>query len=281
MIDPAELERRLEALDVALESWRQGDFVIGPFGFVVRFDPEFPLNPGEQDDGPDSDLYEDAVEGLVVLTQTCDIVRKSKDRPFVEVCPLVAIKDPSALENIRKGKIPRYAFLQGAAALMLVADLDRVMTIEKSLLGTWPRKPGCTSDQALRDFADALARKRARFAFPDDFVLLVEDFRVRITRKHDKQSHEGKCLRLLREIRVTASPSWGSEDVSLKFWFIVVEETSPTDPGLTQQCMDWMALISLHSRFTSIDHDIVSMDDISAREYICSDRLDLDHLSRS
>jgi hypothetical protein len=281
MIDPAELERRYESLDTALESWRQGDFVIGPLGFVIRFNPKLPLRPGDQDEATDSDLYEEDVEGLVVLTQTCDVVRKARDRPYVVVGPLVRVKDEAALENVRRKASPHYAYLPGAAPQMLIADLDRVMTIEKSLLATWTREVGCTTDQDQRDFAKALARKRARFAFPDDFVSLVEGFRDRITQKHAKGSPEGACLRSLREIRITATPSWDAMPVSLMFWFIVVEGVLPTADELRQQCGAWIGYLKPGDRFSSIDYDIVTLDDLSAREYLNSDLLDLDHLSKA
>jgi hypothetical protein len=278
MIDPAELERRYEALDAALETWRQGDFVIGPLGFIIRFDPELPLRPGDQE-ASDVDLYEDDVEGLVVLTQTCDVVRKSRDRPYVEVGPLVRVKDEAALETIKRGTSPRYAYLPGAAPRMLVADLERVMTVEKGLLAKWAREAGCPTDQDQRNFAEALARKRARFAFPNDFVSLVEDLRARITQKHDKGSAEGALLRSIREIRVTATPRWDATPLSLMFWFIVIEGMSPTADELRQQCKAWIGKLNPNGRFSSIDYDIVALGDISAREYLSSDRLDLDHLS--
>jgi hypothetical protein len=281
MIDPAELERRYESLDTALESWRQGDFVIGPLGFVIRFDPELPLRPGDQDEATDSDLYEEDVEGLVILTQTCDVVRKARDRPNVEVGPLVRVKDDAVLENVRRKASPHYAYLPGAAPRMLIADLDRVMTVEKSLLAMWTREVGCSTDQDQRDFAKALARKRERFAFPEDFVSLVEALRARITQKHAKDSPEGSCLRSLREIRITATPSWDAMPVSLMFWFIVVEGALPTADGLRQQCAAWMGYLKPGGRFSSIDYDIVTLDDLSAREYLSSDLLDLDHLSKA
>lgn len=281
MIDPADPEGRYEALDTALKSWHQGDFVIGPFGFVVRFDPELPLKQGDQGEVSDSALYEEDVEGLVVLTQTCDVVRKSEERPYVEVGPLVKVNDEWALENIKRGVSPHYAYLPGAAPRMLIADLDRVMTIEKSLLATWRREAGCPTDQDQRDFAEALARKRARFAFPDDFVSFVEDFRARITQKHTKSSPEGACLRSLREIRVSAIPRWDACSLSLMFWFIVAEGALPTAPGLREQCKVWMGYLNPGGRFSCIDYDIVTLDDISAREYLSSDRLDLDHLSKA
>ena len=281
MIDLAELERRYESLDTALESWRQGDFVIGPLGFVIRFDPELPLRPGDQDEATDSDLCDQDVAGLVVLTQTCDVVRKARDRPYVEVGPLVRVKDEAALENVKRKASPHYTYLPGAAPRMLIADLDRVMTVEKSLLAMWTREVGCPTDQDQRDFAKALARKRERFAFPDDFVSLVEVLRARITQKHAKDSPEGLCLRSLREIRITATPSWDAMSVSLMFWFIVVEGALPTADGIRQQCAAWMGHLKPGGRFSSIDYDIVTLDDLSAREYLNSDLLDLDHLSKA
>jgi len=281
MIDPSELERRYKVLDEALESWCQGDFIIGSLGFIVRFEPEIPLWPGDRDEVTDSDVYEEEVEGLVILTQTCDVVRKSRDRPYLEVGPLVRVKDEATLRSIMRGTSPRYAYVPGAASRMLVADLDRVMTIEKGLLAKWARETGCPTDQDQRCFAEALARKRARFAFPNDFVSMVEGLRDRITQKHAKESPEGTCLRMLREIRVAALPRWDATSVSLLFWFIVAEGESPADDNLRRQCKAWMDYVRPSGRFSSVDSDIVSLDDISAREYLNSDRLDLDHLSRS
>jgi len=280
MIDPSEMERRYEVLDKTLESWCQGDFVIGPLSFIVRFEPDISVWLGDRDDVADSDVYEDEVEGLVLLTQTCDVVRKSKDRPYVEVGPLVRARDEAFLQSIMRGSSPRYAYVPGAAPRMLVADLDRVMTVEKSLLMKWTRETGCPTDQDHRYFAEALARKRARFAFPDDFVSMVEGLRGRITQKHAKESPEGTCLRMLREIRVAALPRWDATPVSLLFWFIVAEGESPADEDLRRQCKAWMDYVRPSGRFSSFDSDVVGLDDISAREYLNSDRLDLDHLSR-
>lgn len=44
------------------------------------------------------------------------------------------------------------------------------MTVEKAVVAQWERKEGCLNDQEIRDLGIALTRKRARFAFPDDFI---------------------------------------------------------------------------------------------------------------
>lgn len=138
---------------------------------------------------------------------------------------------------------------------------------------------GLCSDEERRAFAEALARKRARFAFPDDFEEIAAGFKDRITHKHDRESAEGEQLRALREIRVAAQPSWDAQVVSLKFWFIVDEESMNT-AELRHGCEAWVKRLAPQGRFSRIDYDLVSLDGLSAREYSESDRLDLDHLSR-
>lgn len=81
----------------------------------------------------------------------------------------------------------------------LVADLDRVMAVEKPLLATWDRIPGWSTDAEARAFALALSRKRLRFALPDDFTALVRKLQSRLADKHEKNSDEGRGLRALDE----------------------------------------------------------------------------------
>jgi hypothetical protein len=163
--------------------------------------------------------------------------------------------------------------------MSLVADLDRVMMAEKTLLARWTQQEGCGNDEERRIFAEALARKRARFAFPDDFESVIAGLKDRIIHKHDRESAEGKHLRALREIRVAAYPAWDARIVSLKFWFIVDDEGMVT-AELRRGCETWISRLPPQGRFSRIDYDLVSLDGLSAREYTESDRLDLDHLSR-
>ena len=121
----------------------------------------------------DADLVEMEVPGFIVVTQTCDIVRSRAERPFIELCPLVEV-DADRLEEIKRCRRPAYAFVPQLSEKQLVADLDRVMTVVKDLVATWKRTPGWITDAEARAFALALSRKRARFAFPDDFSVLAK-----------------------------------------------------------------------------------------------------------
>jgi hypothetical protein len=274
-------EEWVQQVDAALEQWCQGDFVLGEQGFVYRIDPERPLTEESLGAGSEgADLAESEVIGFVVVTQTCDIVRSCSSRPFVEVVPLVEV-DQQYLYEIQRGRRPQYAFIPGLAEHRLVADLDRVMTVEKAVVAGWERQPGCQTDQEVRTLGQALARKRVRFAFPDDFTEWAGKLQGRFREKHEKLSSEGEALRSLREIRVRAAPSWNDSEIKLMFWFIRHEEQVQFQgTGWDKLLQQWLKLIPASGRFQSVEGQVVTLEDITAKDYVESDPLDLDHLSQ-
>jgi hypothetical protein len=247
---------------------------------LSRIDPERPLtNEAEEAAAAQVDAAEAEVRGLMVATQTCDLIRRCEERPFVEVCPLVEV-DGRFLEEIRRARRPNFAYVPGVAEHDLVADLDRVMSVEKAVVARWERIEGCNNEGDVRRLALALSRKRRRFAFPDDFVALAGPLQNRLVEKHDKRSDEGRALRALSEIRVRAAPSWDSGQVELTFWFIRTGE-DPTfeSEGWNEYCEAWLNRLTPKGRFIAIDGVVLTLDDLSARDYVESDPLDLDNLS--
>ena len=269
-----------EQVDEQLSAWRQGDCVVGEHWFLFRTNADRPLTrDAAVAVAEGATNVETVVRGFAVLTQTCDLVRRCARRPFVEVSPLVEVDD-RVLHEIRRGRRPNYGFIPGVARHRLVADLDRVMIVEKTVLAVWERIGGCRTDDDARRLSLALARKRARTAFPDDFVAFASPLVDRILRKHDKQSDEGRALRSLREIRVRAAPSWDADDVELMFWFIRDDD----DPAL--DAIGWEHYLTAlpkarpqSGRFVRVDGVVQTLDDLTARDYVESDPLDLDYLS--
>ena len=260
-----------EAVDAATANWRQGDCVLGEEWFIVRG------NAADSSPVPDeAEVLEDQVAGLAVVTQTCDIVRSCTDRPYVEVSPLVRSED---LDGVKAGRRPNYAYLPGVAAQGLVADLDRTMTVTKNTLAGWTRVPGCADEEDARALSRALKRKRGRFAFPDDFNALCNGLKRRLLEKHGKHSPEGTALRRLREIRIEATPSWEFDSVSLMFWFIRHEDEGAMDWNKLLQ--SWLDLVPPAGRFRRVEGIVTSLDAMTAADYVNSERLDLDHLSRA
>jgi hypothetical protein len=270
------------AIDAAVGRWRQGDCVLGPLWFAFRIDPALALTEAARVAAQSAvDLAEEEVDGFVVVTQTCDVVRSCQARPFVEICPLVEVTT-DILQDIKRLRRPNYAFIPALEGQRLVADLDRVMTVEKSVVARWTRIPGWASDAESRSFSQALARKRVRFAFPDDFVALVRPLQNRLTGKHGKDSPEGRALRALSEIRVTASPSWADESVSVMLHFIRHENGMTFEGKRWYEFLEsWLSLVPAAGRFHEVQGLVTTLDNLTAAEYVRSDRLDLDHLSAS
>ena len=85
-------------------------------------------------------------------------------------------------------------------------------------------------------------------------------------------------MRILREIRILAFPSFDADEVSLYFYFMVPDDSLIT-PALEEQSTTWIDLLGETATYTSFDAIITSYKSISAMEYINSIPLDLDYLS--
>lgn len=280
-----------EALDESVAAWRQGDVALDAgLVFCHLADLSLPHSPASiqtsQKYAADRAVIEpgptalfDEVAGLVMLSQTCDIVRSCRQRPFLEVSPLIPV-NATMLEEVRRLKRPGFAYVPAMADRLMVADLDRTMTIEKALARGWTRIKGCRTDAERRDFALALGRKRSRFAFPNDFQEATAGFQEHLAEKAFKHSEEGAHIRALSEIRVHAAPSWDSDEVYLTFWFI--READPQDTKTVDWPTwidEWMKLIAKQGRFRIEPPTALSLERMTARDYCESDRLDLDRAS--
>jgi hypothetical protein len=267
-------------IDAALAEWRQGDLALDERWFIHVGDPAMPLSEAAglaEENGLQALMSE--VAGLVVVTQTCDIVRSCAVRPYVEVAPLMRVSEEE-LHDVQRGRRPSHVTLPGLSKGCLVADLDRVMTVEKSIVANWTRTPGYTHDADGRAFALALSRKRIRFAFPDDFTVLAKKLQSRLVSKHSKGTDEGRALRSLREIRVHAIPAWDAHEVEIFLWFIRGSgEANFEGKNWADLLSAWLKLVATSGRFLSVHGQVVALEDMTAAEYVDSDPLDLDHLS--
>lgn len=265
-----------DELTSALEGWRQGDCVIGENWFFHKFDPDLPITQAAKNATEQAEIIETAVEGFVLLTQTCDIIRDYNERPFVELAPLIKSEDENEYLRIERRLHPQFAPIPYLKDLGLVADLDRCMTIEKSLLLKWKKYPQSMSVEEGKRFSEDLARKSQRFAFPDNFVDAMQKLQNRLKKKHDVGSSEGETLRAIREIRVRAAPSWEESEVELDFFF-VLQKTVP--PAIHSQIDQWLDLFEVKPPFKKPLSHAVTLSQMSALEYVQSDILDLSYLS--
>jgi hypothetical protein len=155
----AEIKPSLTKEEVeAVRLWRQGDYTLDfrEFPAVVDYDTEGPISET------------DAVEGVVVISQTCDIVNIVADRNFVVVAPIVVSENDKFLEEVAGAVTPAAAPLDNPPSPKHIIDLTRTTTISKSLLARMGRQDGFSSEAARSDFAKKLERRYGRFAFPDE-----------------------------------------------------------------------------------------------------------------
>jgi hypothetical protein len=287
-------EKYFKQVTDSLQEWRQGDCVVSPVNFFYYYDTDRPISPAaeqtqteareetENEDDLDPIIVEE-VMGLVVLTQTCDLVGDAKRKPFVEVAPILKANSPAHYNQISSGYFPRLVNIPLLRNELVVADLDRVMTIEKPVLTKHTRVRGCGTDEERRKFSEALSRKRARSALPNDFNDTIKTLTERWKEKHEKQTAEGKMLRSLKEIRVQPSSSWDSEKVTVRFWFIEEPSSSEEDGDVRaaaeKQIEQWLLIPKTEGTRFKFESWFGSYRDMGADEYIYSDRLDYDHLS--
>jgi hypothetical protein len=278
---PNSPDEKIEILNSSLDQWQQGDCLLGDYFFLLPIDKALPLSSEAQDAARQGfDLAETDEIGLCVISQTCDVVRDCLDRPYINVAPLMPVDD-SSYQDIVKMRRPNYVAVPGLATQKIVVDLDRIMTVEKSILGKSERVEGCKTDMERRRFADSLMRKLGRPAFPDEFVNLVSKLKDRLSEKHGKASPEGIVLRSLREIRIQASPDWNADQIELLFYFVKDPEAEQdsNDVKWEDYRKQWLKFIEPTERFLKVNGVVVELCDINAQEYLDSDPLDLDHLS--
>jgi hypothetical protein len=270
-------------VDKALARWCQADVVHAPgIGLIHIASLAQPLTPAAQqaqaqqgDQG--LEILETEADGFVVLTQTCDLIRDSQNKPYAHL----ALLRPASADELRQAERcerPSLAFVPAVADRGLVADLNRIMTVEKSVLAPLARIPGVRNAAEAAQFAKALSRHRLRFAFPDSFNEAIADFQRRLKNRAGKDTDEGHHVDALVEIRVTASPSWEADNVAITMWLI--KRADPDKERWLYWMTDWVKLIKQTGAYT-LDGPprLLRFEDMRASEYLASQQLDLDHLS--
>lgn len=215
-------------------------------------------------------------DGVALLSQSCDVVRGVEQRPFVQVAALVRATSDE-IDRAAKGSVPSRLYLQCLESAGLLIDLDATATVHKEVAATWPRSPGCQTDAERRIFAAALARYRQRFAFPDAFNQLILPVRRWVESKRSKASPQGEFVRAMHEVRVSCDNWEAPEELS----FLIIVDHRPDSSVLEQweACARTLEEKAAHEDYPAAEFRIATYDDISAREYLESDRLDWDGLS--
>src|ERR1017187_2210282 len=253
----------------------------------------------------------------VVVTQTCDIARSSDKRPYLQLAPLIRVSDPGRAKRYGEGETPQYVAVPEAGSDAF-ADLDRIMTLDKSLAVNCSHYAGVGKDiDELRRFGQAVGRKFDRYPFPNNFVQSVRPLRQRVLERWDKPaSPEGTILADLVQIRVEPVPVEEASETGFTLAFIMKQGSLPIladppapspsilrwldkpktaseiakklaeTPGLDDKAHlfdklaeAWAGLCQTNDVVRQVTGLIVSEDEYALSDYWQSERLDLDQLS--
>ena len=260
--------------DAPLEAWRQGDFALDVGGFLFATPPagDYPFDAKELTEG---------IVGLVVISQTCDIIRRTGGRHYVAVCPLITV-DEADVAEIRKGRRPYLTDVENAGETVF-ADLRRIMSVHKDVLRKWVRHDGFSGEEGRVRFAAALERKFGQFAFPNDFDKAIETFRKRVWQKHDKAvSPIGKVYRSLHQIRFHANPDWHSAERVITV--IAVLQSRPEQEAAREEIRKELDTVLGQIiwpdgyKWASPKYMLAAAEDLSGVDIIASRRGDFDYL---
>lgn len=313
----SELRPDLDPVQAAMQDWRQGDVLEGS-GLPLIYLADSDLLVADAPDPEIQGLHvgERLIDRLIVITQTCDIVRRPEVRPFLHVAPIRTL-DEAVARDARRGSTPRFVPFSDDFPNDF-ADLDLVTTIEKAAVYRCDRMRPFTDEQHRRDFGNRVARHFARPALPDDFNRAVAPFASAVRGKHDKENSTlGTIFRDLYSIRVASA--WGDDRVAtvhllfdknaayfpvvgveppapsrgLVEWFNatdrteadlaskIISTTSDVDrQWLWDRLMEaWADRCSQQEHGYAISFEVHRLDELTALDWITSDALDLDYLS--
>jgi hypothetical protein len=249
-----------------LTDWRQGDFCLNTSLAIPIL--------GSDEQG----IYFGSAtgKGAILISQSCDIVRASSLRPYVQVAPLLEVTETELAAVVGKRR-PRYVTFPALHGFGLVVDLDIVATVQKEVVAKWDRTGGCANEAERAEFAVSLARHKQRFAFPDSFDQAIKDFRRWIERRAEQNNPSGDFIRATDEIRVQCD-DWSADVLALEFLCILKR-----DPRLGE-LQAWESPradleLKIASKYPESFLRIVTKAELSLTEYQSSHYLDLDGLS--
>ncbi len=253
-----------------LTEWRQGDFTTDASVAIrlAHHEKHGPRPKGSKDH-----------KGMVVVSQTCDIIREVEKQGTVIVASLIEVS-PEIYANVRRKSAPRYIVMPEAGE-NIVADLTTMMTVEKPLVAQWSRVVGF-NDRERINFSRAVALFFSRPAFPDSLVCSLGKFRKEVLRKGPKSSTEfGKILNCVEEFRINEIAD--GQYQLLVFLVEMPELDGKRNRDEIAQMVESSVRVALGDSGLEalIDTPILvtTADDQTARDYLNSIPLDLNILS--
>lgn len=281
-------------LQQILESLQQGDVFLDVVIPVAYFsNSNFPLTAAAKDfasefpsQTAEANLITEEAAGLIVITQTCDILKAPEKSPLIQFVRVVK-EQPNIVQIVKRGNHGRYVFLPELEPQCPLADLDVGVYFEKPMLLLMDHQSkirAVKTDEHISKFSNAVSRKFNRFAFPDDFNASLVSFRDIIDKNINKMSDLGALLRSVLEIRVSTemNEQWESAAPipTLNFFFEDEDKITQSTRDVLNRLMD-KHFVSTGKFSKAPKMRFETYDNVTADFYRRSNPLDLSHLTKS
>jgi hypothetical protein len=231
---PSGREEALQRAGAGVIGFIQGEVLALPDACVVVADAAWPLDDAsaevaaeEGDDG--LILVPEAVDVIVLLTQTCDLQETTPEQRNCQVAPVVERGETFAREVLR-GRRPGWVALPWYRRAA-VAELARITTLERSVLvGARSLARPDTPRERLH-FAESVSRHFTRAALPDPVVEVLRPLLERMRDRSGRASDEGRCIEQIATIRVEAVPDLDAPAPHLTVLLVLDVENLPSIGG--------------------------------------------------
>lgn len=164
--------------------------------------------------------------GVVVLSQTCDVVQPSKARCLV--APVLVDPGEAVFSSARKGQKPLQLYLESDVAepKRCVANMEFAVSVPKATLAGSPLLAHYVDEASggqARAVAWRVGRAFSRFPFPDEVYPVFSKLRGQAQDKAGSAGNFGRVLELVEDLRVSAD-QWGKPGRRLTLHIVVLEE---------------------------------------------------------
>lgn len=226
-----------------------------------------------------------AGELLVIVSQTCDLLKEQAKEPFVEAIRAFWTDIPSIIREAGRNSA-RYFLLQqrkiGDSNQGLIADATFRVLIDKAALRQLEPVQcfNAEDERTPRKFSNWLGRRYSRLAVPDDYVRAIQRPIVQGIEKLSDNSPMQGILDRIEEIRFAVEDA---EDKPLKVSFIFLEDSSGGTGIDSESIADFAGWIAQRLSKTGladlVDWQLLDYERISVADYFDTYQLPLDHFT--
>lgn len=171
-------------------------------------------------------IMQDTPHGVVLISQTCDLVNEGPDDRLL-VAPVVECT-VDQWSNVRRGQTPLLVAV--GKSERFAADLQQIVSLPRATLSNARTLEKTCDSQSGREAAELgkrIARAFARFAFPDEVVRALNPLRKKVVNAYSKSTNLARVLQAIREFRV-ACEDWSASERELLVHVIVPSDVLPS-----------------------------------------------------